>query len=67
MFCELHMSLSLSARAEDWGQQILRILHLLVCVPLLALQMYGNLHVSQCRYIVQHVSFLKCQFSDNHS
>ena len=44
MFCELYMSLSLSARAEDWGQQILLIILLLVSVPSLTLESCVNLH-----------------------
>ena len=44
MFCELHMSLSLSARAEDWDQQILLITLLLFSVPSLTLESCENLH-----------------------
>jgi len=44
MFCELHMSTFSSARAEDWDQQILLIILLLVSVPILILESYGNLH-----------------------
>lgn len=38
------MSLSLTARAEDWGQKILRIILLFVSVPLLTTESYCSLH-----------------------